>query len=147
MEKVVVAIDRSEYSVTAARAAVDLARLQMVDELHLVHVVSLKPGQLGTDEYPERPDLPEEWPVFQEPLAIAREANVAVHCKVLFGNTANMILHHAKEQKADLIIAGSLGESGIKEFLLGSVATRLTAHAPCSVLIVRPGFRLDLEPA
>jgi len=74
MERIFVAIDESEYSVTAARAAVDLAQLQPVDDLRFVHIVSLKPGQLGRDEYPERPDLPEEWPVFQEPLAIAREA-------------------------------------------------------------------------
>jgi len=81
--------------------------------------------------------------VFQEPLAIAREANVPVRCEVLFGNPAEMVLHHARKQKADLIVVGSLGESGIKEFLLGNVATRVTAHAPCTVLIVRPGFRLD----
>jgi len=143
MERIFVAIDESEYSVTAARAAVDLAQLQPVDDLRFVHIVSLKPGQLGRDEYPERPDLPEEWPVFQEPLAIAREANVPVRCEVLFGNPAEMVLHHARKQKADLIVVGSLGESGIKEFLLGNVATRVTAHAPCTVLIVRPGFRLD----
>lgn len=143
MERVLVAIDESEYSVTAARAAVDLSQLQPVDDLRFVHVVSLKPGQIGRDDYPERPDLPEEWPVFQEPLAIAREAEVQVSCEVLFGHPAEMILHHARKQKADLIVIGSLGETGIKEFLLGSVATRVTARAPCAVLVVRPGFRLD----
>lgn len=146
MKKVIVAIDESEYSVTAARVAVDLARSRAVEELCcFVHVVSLKPGQLGTDEYPERPDLPETWPVFQEPLAIAREAGVRVRCEVLFGNASEMILRHAREKQADLIIIGSLGESGIKEFLLGNVATRVTAHAPCSVLVVRPGFRMGLD--
>jgi len=143
MKKILVAIDKSEYSVTAARAAIDLVQLQPVDDVRFVHIVSLKPGQLGTDDYPERPDVPEEWPVFQEPLAIAREAGVPVTCEVLFGNEAEMILHHAREQDVELIILGSLGESGIKEFFLGSVATRVTAHAPCSVMIVRPGFRLD----
>ncbi len=143
MKTVLVAIDRSDYSVTAARAAVDLAQLQSVDDLRFVHVVSLKPGQIGKDDYPERPDLPEEWPVFREPLAIAREAEIPVNCEVLFGHPADMILHHAGEQEADLIVVGSLGESGIKEFLLGSVATRVTARAPCAVLVVRPGFRLD----
>jgi len=143
VKRVLVAIDKSEYSVTAARAAVDLARAQPVDDLRFVHVVSLKPGQIGKDDYPERPDLPEDWPVFQEALAIAREAEVQVNCEVLFGHPAEMILHHAHKQKADLIVVGSLGESGIKEFLLGSVATRITARAPCAVLIVRPGFRLD----
>ena len=147
MKRVIVAIDESEYSVTAARTAVDLARSHAVEELCcFVHVVSLKPGQLGTEAYPERPDLPETWPVFQEPLAIAREAGIPVRCEVLFGNTSEMIIHYAREKQVDLIVVGSLGESGIKEFLLGNVATRVTAHAPCSVLVVRPGFRLDLNP-
>jgi nucleotide-binding universal stress UspA family protein len=146
MKRVIVAIDESEYSVTAARTAVDLARSGCINELCFVHVVSLKPGQLGTDAYPERPDLPETWPVFQEPLAIAREAGIPVRCEVLFGNTSDMILRHAREKQADLIVVGSLGQSGIKESLLGNVATRVTAHAPCSVLVVRPGFRLGLNP-
>jgi nucleotide-binding universal stress UspA family protein len=40
---------------------------------------------------------------------------------------------------------GSLGISGIKEFFLGSVASRVVADAPCSVWVVRPGFRLAKE--
>jgi nucleotide-binding universal stress UspA family protein len=124
-----------------------LARSGCINELCcFVHVVSLKPGQLGTDAYPERPDLPETWPVFQEPLAIAREAGIPVRCEVLFGNISDIILRHAREKQVDLIVVGSLGQSGIKESLLGNVATRVTAHAPCSVLVVRPGFRLGLNP-
>jgi len=142
MRKVIVAIDESGYSMTAAQAGIELARCYAVEELSFVHVVPLKPGQVGTAEYPERPDLPEEWPVFQEPLTIARETGIPVHCEVLYGNAAETLIHHAREKEADLIVVGNLGESGIKEFLLGSVASRLTAHAPCSVLIVRPGFRL-----
>lgn len=143
MEKKLVAIDRSDYSVTAARAAIDRAQLQPVGGIRFVHVVSLQPGELGTEEYPERPDVPEEWPVFQEPLAIAREADVSVQCEALFGNEAEMLLHHAQEENVDLIVLGSLGESGVKDFFLGSVARRVASHAPCSVMIVRHGFRLD----
>lgn len=49
MERVLVAVDESEYSVTAARAAVDLAQLQSVRDIRFVHVVSLKPGQVGKE--------------------------------------------------------------------------------------------------
>lgn len=147
MKRVIVAIDESECSITAARTAVDLARLHAVEEpCCFIHVVSLKPGQLGTKAYPERPDLPETWPVFQKALAIAREARVPVRCQVLFGKTSEMILHYARQKQVDLIVIGCLRRSGIKESLLGNVATRVTAHAPCSVLVVRPGFRLGLNP-
>lgn len=105
----------------------------------------MKPGQIGTSEYPARPDLPETWPVFQKPLAIARAAGVEVCCEVLFGHTAEQLLHYAAKEAIDLIVMGNLGESAIKGFLLGSVAMRVVAHAPCSVMVVRPGFRLTVS--
>jgi|YNPNPStandDraft_1061719.scaffolds.fasta_scaffold12196_8 nucleotide-binding universal stress UspA family protein len=145
MRKVIVAVDGSDYGVTAARTAVELAQACHLGELTFVHVVSLKPGQIGTLEYPDRPDIPERWPVFQEPLGIARAAGVKVRCEVLYGHPAEQLLHYARQQKVDLIIMGSLGTSGIKEFFLGSVASRVVADAPCSVWVVRPGFRLTGE--
>jgi nucleotide-binding universal stress UspA family protein len=143
MTKTVVAVDGSDYGVTAVRTAVELARRCHFEDLALVHVVSLKPGQIGTPDYPERPDLPETWPVFQEPLAIARAAQVQVRCQVLFGHPVEEILRFARQEETDLLILGSLGVSGIKELLLGSVATQVVAHAPCSVMVVRPGFRFN----
>ena len=38
---------------------------------------------------------------------------------------------------ADLIVLGSHGYTGIKRFLLGSVALSVVSHAPCSVEVVR----------
>jgi nucleotide-binding universal stress UspA family protein len=143
MKQVVVAVDGSDYGVTAARAAVEMAKKCAFWDITFVHVVTLKPGQIGTEEYPQRPDLPERWPVFQEPLAIARSAGVKVRCEVLFGHAAEQLLHYSRREGIDLIVMGSLGESGIKGFFLGSVATRVVAHATCSVMVVRPGFRLD----
>lgn len=135
----------SDYGIAAARTAVQLVAACQLESLTFVHVVSLKPGQIGTLDYPERPDIPERWPVFQEPLGIARSDKVRARCEVLYGHPAEQILHYARQQKVDLIIMGSLGISGIKEFFLGSVASRVVADAPCSVWVVRPGFRLGQE--
>lgn len=142
MTKIMVAIDGSDYGIAAVRTAIELAQSCSLKELTCVHVVSLKPGEIGKLDYPERPDTPERWPICQEPLVIARSAGVKMRCVVLYGNPAEQILHYARQKQVDLIIMGSLGISGIKEFFLGSVATRVVANAPCSVLIVRPGFRL-----
>lgn len=141
MAKIVVAVDGSDSGVTAARAAVELAQC-CFKELTFVHVVSLKPGQIGTPEYPDRPDVPEKWSVFQEPLAIARAVGATAHCEVLFGHEAEQILRYVRVNAVDLLVMGSVGTSGIREFLLGSVAARVVESAPCSVLIVRPGLRL-----
>jgi nucleotide-binding universal stress UspA family protein len=52
-----------------------------------------------------------------------------------------VILSHAEEWAADLVVMGSHGESGPGEALLGSVTNSVLRHAHCPVLIVRPGER------
>jgi universal stress protein A len=47
------------------------------------------------------------------------------------------IVEYAKDQKVDLVIVGTHGRSGVKQFLMGSVAERVVRTAPCPVLTVR----------
>jgi len=48
------------------------------------------------------------------------------------------ILDLARTLPADLIVMGSHGRSGIRRFLLGSVAERVLRSAPCPVMVVPP---------
>ena len=57
--------------------------------------------------------------------------------KLVEGRPSDMIVEIAKEEKFDLIVIGSRGLGGIKEFFLGSVSDRVADHAPCPVLIVK----------
>jgi nucleotide-binding universal stress UspA family protein len=43
----------------------------------------------------------------------------------------------AREGDCDIIVIGSRGLGGIKEFLLGSTSHRVADEAPCPVLIVK----------
>jgi nucleotide-binding universal stress UspA family protein len=43
----------------------------------------------------------------------------------------------AKEQKADMIVIGSHGRTGLRRLLMGSVAEKVIGHAPCPVLVVK----------
>ena len=54
-----------------------------------------------------------------------------------FGHEAEEILKAAKRTRADLVVMGSRGLTGLRRFLLGSVSNEVTRHAPCSVLVVR----------
>jgi nucleotide-binding universal stress UspA family protein len=47
------------------------------------------------------------------------------------------IVRSAKRQRADLIVMGTHGRTGVARFFLGSVAARVAATAPCPVLTVR----------
>ena len=53
------------------------------------------------------------------------------------GDPRSRIVDKAEEWKADPIVLGSHGYTGIKRLLLGSVASSVVSHAPCSVEIVR----------
>ena len=57
--------------------------------------------------------------------------------KVEFGYPAERILHLVKEKKYSLIVMGNRGLSGIAEFLMGGVVSRVTQHSEVPVLIVK----------
>ena len=53
------------------------------------------------------------------------------------GDARTEIVQEAEDWNADLIIVGSHGRTGIKRWVLGSVAESVVRHAPCSVEVVR----------
>ena len=53
------------------------------------------------------------------------------------GPTAATLIAAAKDFRADLIVVGSRGQTGLSRILLGSVARSVLFNAPCSVLITR----------
>ncbi len=53
------------------------------------------------------------------------------------GDPRAVIVDEAKEWNADLIVVGSHGYTGLKRWLIGSVAQSVVSHAPCSVEVVR----------
>jgi nucleotide-binding universal stress UspA family protein len=57
------------------------------------------------------------------------------------GHAADKVIEKAHDEKADLIILGSRGLSGIKNFLLGGVSQKVSTYAPCSVLVVKRKIR------
>lgn len=52
------------------------------------------------------------------------------------GDPAKNILEVAKDQKADIIIIGSRGLSGVQGLMLGSVSHKVSQLSQCPVLIV-----------
>lgn len=50
---------------------------------------------------------------------------------------AEALIATAEEIDADLIVVGNKGVSGVRRFLLGSVAQKVVQHAPCAVLVAR----------
>ena len=66
-----------------------------------------------------------------------RKAGYKVSAIVARGDPSREILREAAEQNVDLIATGTRGLTGVRSFLLGSVAQRIAGYSEASVLIVR----------
>jgi nucleotide-binding universal stress UspA family protein len=64
-------------------------------------------------------------------------AGVTTETDVRQGDPAHEIVRAATDWKADLIVLGTRGLTGLERLLLGSVARKVLQHAPCSVLVAR----------
>ena len=53
------------------------------------------------------------------------------------GNAKHCLLDAIREWKADLVVTGSHGTSGLARLFLGSVSHALVTHAPCCVEVVK----------
>ena len=85
----------------------------------------------------------------QEESAKARRAVVAhlkrelqasgldVDTRVELGDARDFIVRTAELERADLVVVGSHGRTGIPRLLMGSVASYVVTHAPCSVVVVK----------
>jgi nucleotide-binding universal stress UspA family protein len=67
----------------------------------------------------------------------ARAAGLEAVTHARRDDPAEALIAVAEEQDAELLVVGSGGMSRASRFLLGSVANKVSHHAPCSVLIVR----------
>ena len=56
---------------------------------------------------------------------------------VRYGQDAEEILDHASQKDIDLVAMTTHGRSGVKRFLLGSVAEKILRHSPKPVFLVR----------
>ena len=76
--------------------------------------------------------------VLDQMTATIKDGTVKIVKRVLFGDPADSIVAFAEEEKVDRIIIGSKGLTGIKRFMLGSVALKVATYAHCTVVIVKP---------
>jgi universal stress protein A len=56
---------------------------------------------------------------------------------VALNGAAATVVNLAEEMKAELIVVGTHGRTGLSRLALGSVAESVVLHAHCSVLVVR----------
>ena len=69
--------------------------------------------------------------------AIKLKPSLKITTELKEGNTPSQIIETAANGGFDLIVVGHMGESEIKEFLIGSTSERVVHQARCAVLTVK----------
>lgn len=132
--------DFSTLSGGAFKQAYSLARDHKA-KLVLLHVIEPKVViYSGTMMPPPPPRAPEEErEALREQLRQMKlpDNAVTVEHRVVEGDPATAILHIAKDIKADLIVLGTHGRTGLGRLLMGSVAEKVVRNAECPVLTVK----------
>jgi nucleotide-binding universal stress UspA family protein len=68
---------------------------------------------------------------------LAAASGVAFRTRTRKGDPAEEIVAEARGALYDLIVLGNRGLGGLKGILMGSVSSKVSHSAPCSVLVVR----------
>jgi len=157
VKKVVVAIDGSEASREVVDYALYYANREVDVKIVFLHViepykslwrsVALKPYEdlMAAVEISFKRFVEEEMdrvPVDREKMSLVTRLGVPYM----------EIVRFAEEEEADIIMIGHRSTfTGMERFLVGSVAAKVVAHAPCSVFVHRPktgkGATAQVPPA
>ena len=147
INKILVAIDGSETADLALNFGLDIATKYSAEVL-IISVFDTISQSLVSQGMLYAPNsitkYLEELEAFHKRVlveALKKEkklkSNLNVSTKLLTGRAADIIVETANEGGFDLIVMGSRGLGGIKEFFLGSVSDRVADEAKCPVLIVK----------
>jgi nucleotide-binding universal stress UspA family protein len=135
--------DFSPASQAAFAKAVDMAKASRA-ELTIVHVLSaVMPvpgdGYISPKVYDEIAASTRAWAQKQLDRRVAKAKAAGVRAKgmLMDGVAHEQIIRAAKAKRADLLVLGTHGRSGLAKLFIGSVAGRVVSAAPCPVLTVR----------
>lgn len=142
--KLLLAIDDSDYSAAAVKEVAKRpwpkgTTVRVLTVVEPFPAVAMEPWY-GARESLERIDDAEKKrarELTKKAVDTLKKAGIRAQATIRQGDPRSEIVDEAEASRADLIVMGSHGYTGIKRWLLGSVASSVVAHAPSSVEIVR----------
>lgn len=137
-QKILIAVDSSEYSMNAAKKGLELAHL-LNAKVGLVFVVDISKVLGSIDTGVVSGEL---IPIMKKEAKQTLNQLVANHNEkgvMKFtpeGRPAETILETAAKWEADLIVMGTHGRTGLMHLLLGSIAEYVVRHSKIPVMVV-----------
>lgn len=143
LKRILVPLDGSDSSFQAAKYAIKIAKTTEAEIIFMHAVVNppyaeYKTAGLVIMHYIEEAKRHAEmWYMDVGNMAVKEGVKFSTDTILDIVSAADSIVNYAEDKKADLIVIGTQGRTGVKRFLLGSVASGVVSHAKCSVLVVR----------
>ena len=148
IKKILVPIDGSDASLRAAKYAIKVAKCE---KAHIICIYVI-PAPENISEFEGKPfySLQAYYdevgkcakPWFEKIMQAAKgltvsEDNITTDIFADVSSIADAIIDYAANNNTDLIVMGTKGRTGLKRFLIGSVADGVVRHSHCPVLVVR----------
>jgi nucleotide-binding universal stress UspA family protein len=148
-KKILMAIDRSGYKERIITFTISLAKplgaeiiaIHVIDKSTIVPATDAYGNYMGGDQIQTTEDelRKQADEILSEAELLGDKEKVKVDKAIIVtpSSCAAAIVDYAKKNNVDLIVVGTKGMSGLKHFLLGSVANNIISHAHCPVLAVK----------
>ena len=136
LDRLLLSTDGSEFSEGAVRESVRLAKI-CSSKLFVLSVIETNPEfevlapQIVEKEEKQARDLLEQ--------VKSMAAKEGVECEIIARHTESpfqAVIEESEKNKADMIIMGRRGRTGLRRLLMGSVTAKVIGHAACNVLVV-----------
>jgi nucleotide-binding universal stress UspA family protein len=146
MKRILVPCDFSETAVEAFKFAADIAE-RSNGTVHLLHVVELpvlydSAAVLSFEQAymnDRKKEMEKAFLKLKEKYTKDRPVTVKTH--VEYGGTVHVIRRMIQEAKADLVVLGTHGAKGIKEFTIGSNTEKIVRSSPVPVISMKKAIK------
>lgn len=136
--------DFSHASDAALQHAEAIARQQQA-RLVILHVEEPPLAYGGGELYYGLPEPSSERIMKMLEDVQPKDSSIAFVHKLTMGDPASEIVRIAEDEKADMIVLGTHGRTGMSRLLMGSVAEGVVRRSPCPVLVYRETAKLVPE--
>ena len=134
-ERILLATDGSSYSQGAIREAISFSKT-CSSKLYVMSVVEvIADGETSTQQAEQEMES-EAQKHLDTIKAQALKDGVECETFISFGEPHQNIVDEALRKKIDLIFIGRRGTRGLKQLLMGEVASKVIGHADCKVIVV-----------
>jgi nucleotide-binding universal stress UspA family protein len=151
MKKILVPMDFGKPAINALEFALDIAD-KSVGTVQMVHVVEL-PVMNGTLLMPTL-NFEEEMlrslgenarKSFANLIARYKNRHIEIGSEILYGHVTSRTLDYIDSKHIDLVVMGSHGSEGIREFFAGSNTQKIVRSASVPVLVLKENYKGPIE--